>query len=101
MRRYFATTESRQSPRDDISQQQLDSSQHKQVDIRQQSDLMKRYRVSVNIPPRREPMKHEETETETGTHNSNLLLRLLVTFTNHIHVSLPSQKFKKENKSFA
>ena len=45
-------------------------------------------------------MKHEETatETETGTHNShnsNLLLRSLVTFTNHIHVSLPSQKFKK------
>jgi hypothetical protein len=72
---------------------------------------MKRYRVpksyaaavsgAVNIPPRREPMKHEETETETGTHNSNLLLRLLVTFTNHIHVSLPSQKFKKGNKSAA
>ena len=43
-------------------------------------------------------MKHEETETETGTHNShnsNLLLRSLVTFTNHIHVSFPSQKFKK------
>jgi hypothetical protein len=67
---------------------------------------MKRYRVpksyaavvSGAINPSRDPMKHEETETETGTHNShnsNLLLRSLVTFTNHIHVSFPSQKFKK------
>jgi len=62
---------------------------------------MKRYRVpksyaaavSGTINPSRDPMKHEKTETETGTHNShnsNLLLRSLVTFTNHIHVSLPS-----------
>jgi hypothetical protein len=74
---------------------------------------MKRYRVpktyaaavsgGINIPPRREPepIKHEENETENGTHNSNLLLRLLVTFTNHIHVSLSSQNFKKGNKSAA
>ena len=95
--------------RDIVSSQQLQlglSSQHKQVDIRQQSDLTKRYRVpksyaavvSGAINPSRDPMKHEETETETGTHNShnsNLLLRSLVTFTNHIHVSFPSQKFKK------
>ena len=89
-------------------------SQHKQVDIRQQSDLTKRYRVPKSyaaavgdaINPSHDPMKHEETatETETGTHNShnsNLLLRSLVTFTNHIHVSFPSQKFKKGNKSAA
>ena len=95
--------------RDIVSSQQLQlglPSQHKQVDIRQQSDLTKRYRVpksyaavvSGAINPSRDPMKHEETETETGTHNShnsNLLLRSLVTFTNHIHVSFPSQKFKK------
>jgi hypothetical protein len=95
--------------RDIVSSQQLQlglPSQHKQVDIRQQSDLMKRYRVpksyaavvSGAINPSRDPMKHEETETEIGTHNShnsNLLLRSLVTFTNHIHVSFPSQKFKK------
>jgi hypothetical protein len=67
---------------------------------------MKRYRVpksyaavvSGAINPSRDPMKYEETETEIGTHNShnsNLLLRSLVTFTNHIHVSFPSQKFKK------
>jgi len=101
--------------RDIVSSQQLKlglPSQHKQVDIRQQSDLTKRYRVpksyaavvSSTINPSRDPMKHEETETETSTHNShnsNLLLRSLVTFTNHIHVSLPSQKFKKGNKSAA
>ena len=106
--------------RDIVSSQQLQlglPSQHKQVDIRQQSDLTKRYRVpksyaaavsgAINpspINPSRDPMKHEETETETGTHNShnsNLLLRSLVTFTNHIHVSFPSQKFKKGNKSVA
>ena len=49
--------------------------------------------VSGIINPSRDPIKHEKTETETGTHNlhnSNLLLRSLVTFTNHIHVSLPS-----------
>ena len=62
---------------------------------------MKRYRVPKSyaaavsgvINPSHDPMKHEETETETGihnSHNSNLLLSLLVTFTNHIHVSLPS-----------
>jgi hypothetical protein len=92
------------------SQQQVDfSSQQKQVDIRL-SEMMKRYRVpksyaaavsgSTNISPRREPIKHEESETETGTYNSNLLLRLLVIFTNRIHVSLLSKKFKKGNKSF-
>ena len=74
--------------------------------MKRQSDLMKRYRVpksyasgSISIPPCRKPIKHEKTETETGTYNSNLLLRLLVTFTNHIRVSLLSQKFKKGNKS--
>jgi hypothetical protein len=57
------------------------SSQHRQVDIRQQSDLTKRYRVPKSyaaavsgvINPSSDPMKHEETvtETETGTHNSH------------------------------
>jgi len=76
---------------------------------------MKRYRVPKSYAaavsgaisnPSRDPRKHEETETETETgthnsHNSDLLLRLLVTFTNHIHVSLPSKKFEKGNKSAA